>query len=339
MMANEIIEMICKKIGVNERVASKLLAISNNDLDKVDEIYNKSEIFEFLLIRGKFLGKRKNINGLFYIRININKMELDDIDFFVTYNKNIYSTDINIEFFLFKKILEHYKNQTDLEYEEETKNIIQFFKQYFHPGTVLEILKNFKSTRKDEVKNQINSQMNLAINEIASIDILTDYEVFIKSKEEDDENYLEASLEIDPFNGKKVMELKKGDEIYIKVTDNSEYGRFVSKTIRARDTAVLRQIDSIIEISKESLESREYKIIVNVVDDIYAKIYAAGEIKVKIDKMVLNKKLIEEELEEYEKNEDKKVIVNKEPVNYLALIIFMIVVIILIMVGMIELGR
>ncbi|BDU50131.1 hypothetical protein [Haliovirga abyssi] len=338
-MGNEIIEMICKKIGVNERVASKLFELSNNDLDKVDEIYSKSEISEFLLIRGKFLGKRKNINGLFYIRIDINQMELDSIDFFVTYNKNIYSTDINIEFHIFEKILGHYKNQTDLEYEEETKNIIDFFKQYFHPGTVLELLKNFKSSRKDEVKNQINSQMNLAINEIASIEIVTDYEVIIKSKQEEDENYLEASLEIDPFNGKKVAELKKSDEIYIKLTDNSEYGRFISKTIGAKDSPVLRQVESIIEVSKGALETKEYKIVVNIVDDIYAKIYASGEIKVKTDKIVLNKKLIEEELKEYEKDEEEKLNYEKKSSDSLVLIVFMIIIIILIMLGIIMLIR
>lgn len=286
-MDEEKILYIKEQLGVSLEVAQRLLEDAQDDTNIAKKIYDESEINESLVIFGDFFGKRKGVSGLIYLEFGLEKLKLKYIDVFSSYNNKMnFDLKENIGPNVFLEIVKHYKYESDLGNENETLNIFDSFKTYFHPGVILELYSRYRENKLDEIKNMIISQMTLTINEIAlmNISILKKIDI-LPVEEEEKENYLEAVFEHDHLNGKEVYRLKKGDKVVVKITDGSEFGRYIAKTIGARNILesipIVREVQSI-GLAKKKVEGEpEYRIVINVVDDIYAMIKASGTIRVK----------------------------------------------------------
>lgn len=300
-MDNEKIQYLKDLLGISDEVSAKLLEEAQDDTNIAKKIFDESEIEEKLVIFGDFFGKRKGISGLIYLEFGLGKLKLKEIEVFSSYNKINFEIADSIDVDVFLEIVKHYKEESGFEHETETLNILNSFKMYFHPGTTLELYNKFKENKIEDIKNMITSQLTLTINEIAIGNIMVIKKVDIRQLEEEEKgNYLEAVFEHDNINGKEVFKLKKGDKVYVKINDGSEFGRFIAKAIGARNVLesipVVREIESISLIKNKGADVPEYRAIVNVVDDIYAIIKAKGTVKVKkaIDSQKLMKKLEKE---------------------------------------------
>lgn len=306
-------------LKTNKTVSQKLLKEVNNNLEKAISLYKNSEIEEMLLIKGIFVEKTKKLNGLFYVLLNLKKLEVEKLDVFSTFNKDISETDITSDFSVFKRIFFYYKKDSDLDYAGESLTMMTMMKREFHPGKIVELTKELRYGKYEDVKGILIEIVNRAANEVLNLEIDIEEEIRINKIFQDDSNYLEANIEVDPIEGREVKTLKKDEYIYIYISDYTEYGRFIAKTIGAREYEKLipikRKIYSIRRVSKDTLGAEEYEIIIDVVDDVRARIIASGEIKIYVEKQKeenifesAKNEMIETDLFSADKNIEKKLV-------------------------------
>lgn len=301
------IDYLREVLNIGKDVAIRYLAETQEDAEEAIELFNNSIYEEKIQIRGRFKGAGntgKNFSGLFFVILDLTDFNIETLECFATSKKDVFDTDItNSDLSTFKKIVYFYKYETEFEDDVASLKVTDRIITSLKKESIIELNTKYEN-KKNEITNDFKYQIEYALDDIFNVDVFSQKNVEITVFDNSAENYLEAKLEVDAFEGREVKNLKEGDTVYFHLIDNSEYGKFVSKKLIEETGKKIysSEILNIKELKRDSYGAQEYYLVVNIVDEINGKIIATGEVKARQIKLIN-----EDEEEKTENIEDSKV--------------------------------
>ncbi|MCK8816077.1 hypothetical protein MWH28_01695 [Natroniella sulfidigena] len=324
--------------------------VKKNELEQEDKDVRLVE--DILVTYGRFsYGGYSKTYGLFVVVIDCKERKLIKLDVALNSKSELKNIKLDLDNQKFIEQIRLISEQEDHDSQEFTSDL----KRSFTEEKIAELLKlaqleakaEIESLFKEKVEDLIQEQIGLEVKftlkerkELRGIypDIFPEQELNEEEEdtaeteetEEDDKLGLEITLNcspiISPTRGKKANDLKIGDKLVVKVTDEREVGQYLSGLLQKKQG---RAVGSIMEINLKE-ESERYSIRIKFGPDIYGKLIVDPEVK--LTYLTKNDELSEQE-ENPGQNDVAKMTVDK---NLLFLIGGVVVIIIILAVMLVS---
>ncbi len=330
-----------------------------------------SEITEktTIIIKGRFKATASSSFGVFIVFMDNSSKNIEKFDVVASHFSTLYENNISIPWNEIENLITKLKWKG--EYATSLTHDVQAtLEDLFQAGTGRsgEIWSNIKKLQFNKVENIFeevlarptsdkNIKVDIAIETLPSSQIeairknkaesgskdilsaLTPSSQQENQQKQEKESYipedsavlLEVSLVLSPVSGVPVYELKEGDKIFIKITEQSNRGQYFIDLLNAsQDGEILPIPATVVKVTKEG---KIYVVIVNIGPGIYGKSLDEDTVKVKmydpmLDKRKQKSKIPEKQITE-NLNIEKKAKALEIPFHFIFIAIGIIAIILL----------
>lgn len=322
------------RLGVKQKVVDKLM----EEVDGVEEainLYNISEINDYLSVKIKVISKKREIKSVVCFIIDTEKKYIKEINVYSTYLREINDFDVKNNYTEFLKLLNYYKTNTNYDEKKDSDFLLAYFVENLNSDDIEEIVNNFEMNE-NFIMELIRNYMNSFFGDWVELELDLEELIEIEKQKPTDNTLVELALEVDAIFGKEVKNLTVGDKVFIKIIDETDYGKFVIEKLEAKDESSLIAMEAelfdIVEVSKKNLKSTEYMLLIRILENIYGRVRISGEVKVKnIEVKKIDK---EDKLKLNSEEEDYEMYTRKDGVYTNKLFVILVTLIVLLMLSL-----
>ncbi|MCK8817299.1 hypothetical protein MWH28_07980 [Natroniella sulfidigena] len=344
------LEIIQETMEVKRNEAEMALELAEGDLDRALVMIDYVDK-NFIVVHGKFnYGSSNNrVYGLFSLIADGKQGEFIKHELALSKQRKILNISLNVNNKVFMKTL----NNLDPEQVIKDQAVSLNFFSSFNPTEIFNLLNLVKDKQQDKIKNLFTEKLEDVIEEAVDLEIYTDLTTKAQlknfysdlfptpdsspEKEEEEEekekeqNKLEMEIRlgctpiVSPTQGQKVSQLKIGDKLAVKITDDREIGQYLAKLLHNSEGITVGEIKSI----SFNEDSERYLILIQFGPSIYGQVLIEPEIKLAI---ITNKDKGVNANQEKNKGETRVDLnINKETIIIGSLIVLIILLLIMIL--------
>ena len=296
------IGVIQQTAEINQDEAKQALKLAEGDLDKALQMVDYVSQ-SYMIIHGRVgYGAYNKTYLLFSIVSDGRDGEILSSDLVTTSKEDVENISLNIDHMVFTKTLTdvNVKSKKSLNSKESHLKFERLFTaaEIYELFTLLKAddLSKFKMIFKEKLEEFLKEEINLKLfaKTLTKVKLKTYYpDLFSKEEQaQNDDNHsakqegeekklgLDINLTcqpvISPSSGKRVEELLNGDEILVKISDNSEMGRYLASLLK--DTTGM--IKATIEDREFNQATERYWVLIKFGPNIYGNLSVSPQIKI-----------------------------------------------------------
>lgn len=324
-----LISKVVRETGADEQLASMLLQFTQGDEQGVFRILS-SVPKNIMVLKGKFVAQKRKIYGLFLVYYDIMRSRVVDIQGLVSTERSISRQDVRMDYAALKEFLLDFlqNHEGDLWDNMESEGLLARINEVMNAEYWPKMI---EESKKEELEREIIKALDRSLmrylndNQLAikvDTENINEFQYALvsqdqqetsqeqeqsnqqeeqdKEKQEGEEKeeaedrnivMLQAEPELAPVAGVEAYHLQKGEEIFVRITDERDVARYLHALLtgsqeQGEGTApkpIIGRVSSVTETS-----TGNYQILLDFGPGIMGKIVTQGEVKVK-------KKLTQEE--------------------------------------------
>jgi len=301
------IGVIQQTAEINQDEAKQALKLAEGDLDKALQMVDYVSQ-SYMIIHGRVsYGSYNKTYLLFSIVSNGKDGEILKSDLVKTSKEDVENINLNIDHQVFIKTLTDIgiKSKKSINSKESQLKFERLFTaaEIFELFTLIKAddLSKFKVIFKEKLEEFLKEEINLRLfaKTLTKVKLKTYYSELFPPEEEfedNNDNSVETKTDdkklgldinltcqpvISPSNGKRIEELLQGDEILVKISDNSEMGRYLASLLK--DSTGM--IKGSIEARNFNPDTERYWVLIKFGPNIYGNLSISPQIKISTPKI------------------------------------------------------
>jgi hypothetical protein len=275
---DENVRQLIDVIGCSPLQGKLLLDSTLGDIEEAKRIVDSLNNKNLFVLKGRFEGKGSGMYGLLYFVFNTQERIAEKVSAVVTRNRWLSMYDVEMSWDIFERNIQGILERKTGVALKSTKKLVECLEEMGEE--FLQYLDSLEDLRQKlcevigEVIGDPQTQLHLAAHQMSSF-----------LMEEGDTGggngkiVLSITPVVSPVSGVSVSELKQGDRILVKVTDQTELGSYFAQLMGGRlEEKIFPVIAPIEEISV--LDSDRRKIVVNFGRAVVGEMRVSEELKI-----------------------------------------------------------